>query len=132
MPISTSEVLNTAADLIERRGWSTGTGWTEMDDDGPLCIQGAIGAAMGQVNAVGFRCPAYDAVAEYLGLESGLFIWNDNLRFARSESGWPSWVGGSRESATEHGRTQVLATLRAAALIEAAKENSDTREQVSA
>lgn len=114
--MNTSEVLNKAADLIEERGWIQGpTGWI-IADGGPLCLEGGIYAALGDVRGW-FRseieaCPAYQAVEAYVGDHfMGLWQWND-----------------------DHDRTaeQVIATLRAVALIEAAKENAETPERVSA
>lgn len=88
-----SEVLDLAADLIEARGWTTGSaGWRVQS--GALCIEGAIAAAMGlsidaqhdpdevelaQLHA----CPAYFAVLNYLGDTEGklpinLWYWNDH------------------------------------------------------
>lgn len=104
--LPTSEVLNRAADLIEERGWARGSGWPEpgRPEDAPLCLEGAIQAAMGVTFGFGFQCPAYEAVATYLQMRPstmGLFIWNDQR-------------AGSAD--------RVIATLRAAALIEAAKE----------
>lgn len=119
--MNTSEVLNRAADLIEERGWTTGSGWFG-NEYGPLCIEGGIAAAMGVAGGPGYRCPAYDAVAAYLGKgNSGVWAWNDNLPHTGM-----GWRGGSREAAMEQSREQVIATLRAVALIEAAKENTTT------
>jgi hypothetical protein len=133
--IPTSVVLNRAADLIEQRGWNIGE-WYRGDDSAPLCTEGAIQAAIGTTDFIyAGNCPAYQAVADYLG-QRNLFIWNDRLPHAwrypedAPERKWKGFVGGSRESAMEHGRLTVIATLRSAALIEAAKENAEAREQV--
>jgi hypothetical protein len=116
--MNTSEVLNKAADLIQERGWITGgDGWADEDSQAPgLCLEGAIMAAAG-LRFIGEvpQCPAYRAVADYLGDEvctlrvpacnyvspTRLYIWND-----------------------ESGRTasEVIEVLRAAAVIEAARE----------
>lgn len=115
MNVPTSEVLNLAADLIEEHGWAQGS--PGMYDDHPqLCIQGAILAAMGEVQRNGHpranECPAGVAVRDYLGIArpwcdgrgvNALWWWNDD---------------GARTQA------QVIETLRAVALIEAARENA--------
>ena len=88
--MKTSEVLNKAADLLRERGWigEGGQGW-EGESDDPLCIEGAIRAAMGP--EIGYyggfttgpnNCPAGQAVRDYLELGEwsigkGLFTWND-------------------------------------------------------
>jgi hypothetical protein len=130
--IPTSEVLNRAADLIEERGWTTGDGW--FGDDGhPLCVEGAIAAAMGERGGPGFRCPARAAVESYVGRAP--FIWNDNLIFQLGDDGWPNWRGwlggGTQEEARLLGRQRVIETLRAAAVISSkAKERADAPEAV--
>jgi hypothetical protein len=130
----TSEVLYEAANLIEFRGWSRGDGWKNQAADHPVCVEGAIAAAMGEVGGPGYRCPAYDAVREYIGGKL-LWEWNDHLIFQQDEHGHPTYTGwlggGSQQEATELGREVVLATLRAAAVIEAAKEAAPARESVS-
>lgn len=107
----TSEVLNTAVEVIRERGWARGS-WGF--GDGPLCIEGAIVVGSGvtgtplarQLAAEG--CPAVEAVRDYLDGQEP-FLWND-----------------------DRGRTaaEVIEVLRAAALVEHAKEQA--REQVSA
>lgn len=126
----TSEVLNLAADLIEERGWTYGRGW---EGDGPLCLEGAIGAAAGlhgldNIYAL-WACPAAKAVQSYLDnvLRVGepLFRWNDSLRFGRNPDGTIEfrWVGGSPEAADEFASSRVIEVLRATAVIEAARES---------
>jgi hypothetical protein len=122
--VATSEVLNRAADLIEERGWTKGGGWPTADDEGAaLCLEGGIMAALGlhfdKDDDDVEQCPAYRAVHFYLGLKWGdvadwpqdpLWTWNDDH--------------GSEES--------VIEVLRATAVIEAARENAETRAEVSA
>ena len=121
MTEKTSELLNRAADEIEKYGWTTGIeGWYKDDRYGSgLCIEGGILAAMGlrwgQVDLEEFHaCPAYRAVSDYLGLkrEQGeeLFEWNDGLH---------DFADSGAES-MEH----VIEVLRGAALVEAAKEQA--------
>jgi hypothetical protein len=124
--VATSEVLNRAADLIEERGWvgRGGQGWTD-DAGSPLCIEGAISAAMGTAIYAygGFtsapnRCPAGLAVREHLGLgpyvgvstSRALFAWNDELRLVNGEF------------VSVRTQAEVVEVLRAAAVIEAARE----------
>lgn len=110
--LSTSEVLNKAADLIEQRGWTTGDhGWDwHRDATTPLCLEGGILAAMGipaQGGAIARnqKCDAYRAVKDYLvstgDLPAGEHLWRFN-----------------DDSAEE----RVVGVLRATALIEAARE----------
>lgn len=116
---TTSETLNKAADLIEERGWRVGPGGWGYGGT-PLCLEGGIIAALG-FKGFGdvelrldefFTCPAYRAVSDYLGLDPSL-----------TPAGTP--VNPLYRFNDKKGRTQaeVIATLRAAALIEAAKEN---------
>ena len=118
-----SEVLNTAADLIERYGWvqidpTVANPWG--GNGAPMCLEGGILAAMGlepSANGLGdeaneqlVSCPAYKAVQEYLGLETKADITNRLYRFNDAE-----------------GRTarEVIEVLRATALLESAKENNN-------
>ena len=100
--IPTSEQLNRAADILERRGWQQGGGWHDLSTHtGPLCIQGAFAVVMGVDSGIGYRCAGMLAVMDYLGLRMGLFSWNDMP-----------------------GRTaaEVVEVLRACAVIEASRE----------
>lgn len=121
--MQTSEILNKAADLIEERGWTKGVqGWTEDPEHrGKLCMEGGISAASG-VGRNDFwaflDCPAYRAVAGYLGVDvegikrgSGRGVWEFNDASGRTAN-------------------EVIEVLRAAALIEQAKENSEVGEFV--
>jgi hypothetical protein len=106
--VATSEVLNRAADLIEERGWIQGPfGMRTVTRE--LCLEGAVRLASGgQTTSDGALlhylasapCPAGNAVIAYLG-EGEPWLWND-----------------------EPGRTaaEVIEVLRAAAVIEAARE----------
>lgn len=108
-----SETLNKAADLIQRDGWTQGDeGWFRKQGQ-PLCLEGAIQAALGirpydtddddELEAWFGPCPSKQAVRDYLEHERALYRWND-----------------------QQGRTQeeVVAVLRAAAAIEAVKEET--------
>jgi hypothetical protein len=117
--MKTSEILNAAADEIEVRGWSdytTNNSWGFGSATGPVCLEGGILAAMGfkmeqpwgeAILSKEFEaletCPAYEAVMEYLGREKGqpLWSWNDSVSRTKEE---------------------VFEVLRAAAVVEAAKE----------
>lgn len=116
--MSTSEILNRAADLIERYGW------THIKDDPndnpwggagkPMCIEGGILSAMGlepldsglgdENDYILTNCPAYKAVQEYLGNDHRLYRFND-----------------------AEGRTarEVIEVLRGAALVESVKESNN-------
>lgn len=116
-----SEVLHQAADIIERQGWEQ---WGGMEPgEGPKCLMGAIGQVIdakvmdlrpmfdktcysyAQVE----RHPAHAAVVEHIGEEHtspwGAHQWNDI-----------------------EGRTaeDVIGVLRAAAVIEEARESQRT------
>jgi hypothetical protein len=115
--VATSEVLNRAADLIEERGWAHGRGWTDGGTGEPLCVEGAIGAALGvgeEFTKV-WGCPAAHAVKDYLGIELPLFLWNDKLRI-------DFWGAGGMAEAEVLAKRHVVEVLRAAAVIEAARE----------
>lgn len=133
--MNTSEVLNRAADLIEERGWTKGRGW--VDDGGPLCLEGGIAAALGVEFTVAWRCPAYAAVREYLAprTDKAPFIWNDRLAYdyineaiSRRE-GWRDMAATTAEGEA-YAKGEVIAVLRAAALVEAAKENNETSSEL--
>jgi hypothetical protein len=112
--MNTSEVLNKAADTIQLLGWKQGP--AGMDATGlPVCAMGAIGHVIGAPAHCDWfsyyeieEHPAYAALRDYLNLIVGVEIWNDSQASAET----------------------VIATLRAAAVIEAAKESAS--EQVSA
>ena len=120
----TSEVLDLAADVIEQRGWITGS-WNNTRQGAPVCIEGGIAAALGiEVDLGGSdeaaydsftSCPAYTAVREYLG------IHDDDLLY-----GWNDEVASYAEGVVQHAHTQeeVVEVLRAAAAVERAKEES--------
>lgn len=130
--METSEVLYRAADLIEQRGWTQGIGFGKPDPwghdgQGPVCLEGAIFAAEDWahgyvVGAPAYdRCPAYQAMWSYLGLgfretpfgleRNPLFFFNDS---------------------SETTQFAVVSALRAAAVIEAAKENQHIKQEVAA
>lgn len=123
--MKTSEVLDKAADLIEERGWRQGEGWisTRTRDDSTLCLEGGVMAALGLrpefVTAHSLQpllgCPAYAAVADYLDLDHG---FHDDIPEPRE----PLYRWNDRKSRTA---TEVLEVLRAAAVIEAAREEQD-------
>lgn len=129
--MNTSDVLYRAADLIEERGWKRGEGWViEGREGAALCLEGGIMAAQGlsfpriadggiaetsDVWRTLWSCPSYVAVAEYL----------DSDLTPDATSGRPTdplfwWNDGQKSVET------VIATLRAAAVIEAAKEQPPT------
>jgi hypothetical protein len=111
--MKTSDVLNKAADLIEERGWLQGI--HGLGTDRGLCMEGGILAALGRSrddcafrgSQYGGRCPVYNAVMEHLGradyTEKPLWRWND---------------------AEERTADEVIATLRAVAVIESAREEA--------
>jgi hypothetical protein len=119
--MQTSEVLNKAADQIQERGWKSGAGWVvtrgseASPDDAPLCLEGGIMAALGMRITVPegddvtdehfeplWKCPAYLAVQRYIDTDDPrLYYWNDRPHRTADE---------------------VIAALRATAVIEAARE----------
>lgn len=129
--VKTSEVLDRAADLIEERGW----GNVLYKSGGSLCVQHALAEALG-VPSVAYHTvnylPAGNALREYLGLprwtradwiaaastgEGTLWQWNDE---------WDAKRGPARTAA------EVIATLRAAAVIAEARESEAAPQLVSA
>lgn len=121
--MNVSDTLNKAADLIQERGWvgTGGKGW-EANEGTPLCIEGAIQAALGMPGGIAVTqvntCSAGSAVREYLELgefewhkTDALFMWNDRARYVDGEL-------TSVRTAEE-----VIEVLRATAVIEAARES---------
>jgi hypothetical protein len=106
--MNTSEVRYKAADHIERFGHHKGDGFGEGHTSvAPACTIGAITVA----SECGVH-PGQAAIAAMVSfLGSGIITWND---------------------APERTAAEVVEALRAAAVIEAAKENSDTRASVTA
>jgi hypothetical protein len=114
--MNTSEVLNTAADLIEERGWKRGN--DGFRGKGGLCLEGGIIAALGwewgavpEMAFSGYTCPAYEAVRDHLDVVRNgdnyterLWLWND---------------------APTRTAAEVIEVLRACAVIEAAREEQD-------
>lgn len=113
----TSTILNKAADLIETRGWVQADGWAYSPaDDNSLCLEGGIMAAVGftggQDRRIFKACPAYRAVWDYLTddhwkgapFRTDLYDWND---------------------AQARTKDEVIEVLRAAALIESAREEQN-------
>jgi len=129
--VETSEVLDLAADEIERRGWQRGGGWLSpisLDTDA-VCLEGGIIAAIGlrlDENDPSdhkftplLTCPAYRAVTEYLG-RIPAYVRPDGSGF----EGQPLYYWNDDEAAdAEH----VIATLRAAAAVERAREAAQER-----
>ncbi len=124
--LRTSEVLNLAADLIEERGWATGVeSWAQSGQG--LCIEGGVIAAAGlnPAEAIGHihTCPAYRAVMEHIG-EANIVLPPDVDR----EYGLRLWMWNDEVNPEtgDYLRTaaEVIATLRAVALIEAAREDA--------
>jgi hypothetical protein len=117
----TSEALYRAVEAIDEHGWRTGV--DGLYGEGGLCILGALSFAT-NISAYGhdrlYRSAPFAAVADYLGIEPDEGVW------VRSEHIW-RWND-------EPGRTadEVREVLTAAAVIEAAKENAETAEPVSA
>jgi hypothetical protein len=119
----TSETLNLAADLLQERGWTQGPGgWPgNPAHNGTLCVEGSVMAALSLDNssAVWDCTPAWDAcvaVRNYIPpmvivppngeplVSRSLILWND---------------------AEERTAEEVIATLRAVTLIEAAREDAE-------
>lgn len=111
--MKTSEVLLEAARLIDERGWAKGGGWhPQPGDTGPVCVEGAFNALLGR--RMKFECPVWRAFGEYLSTRDDVHI--------NPASGLPVqwyWNDHPRRTAEE-----VTAALRAAALIEAAREEA--------
>lgn len=95
--LPTSEVLNKAADLIEERGWTKG--WNRHDG---LCLVDAVAEAS---RGGGFfaALSALDRYFDRRPIDPPIYHWND---------------------APERTASEVIEVLRAAALVEAAREQS--------
>lgn len=128
--VPTSEVLNRAADLIEERGWAQGNDGMRVDGS-PLCLEGGIAAAAGLEGYNELRddvfvfnyfdveaCPAYVAVKTYLASRPA-------TEYAQPFGAGEVWGWNDLSTRTQ---AEVVATLRAVALIEAARETNPARE----
>jgi len=117
--METSEVLNRAADLIEERGWTAGgEGWWRPERDGaPLCAEGAIQAVLGDCWR---ESVALVALRGFIGCGS-VSRWNDDQLFGFA-SGNPFEHDSGRARVWARGK--VVGVLRAAALVEAARETT--------
>lgn len=124
MTYTTSEILDLAADDLQRNGWTQGS--SGMNVEGPHCAMGAIGTVIDahildakwhtgyEARQAPFRSygeveshPAGVALREYLpSVWAHIYLWNDAL----VREGW-----------------EVIATLRAAAAVERVKETSDDK-----
>lgn len=130
--MKTSEVLDKAADEIERRGWVQGTGWLSPASSpaDPVCLEGAIMAAIGMridedesVDDTQFTplvtCPAYRAMTDYLG----------RLPVTANPSGFEGqplyWWNDEDAVDADH----VVEVLRAAAMVERTKEAAELSPQ---
>lgn len=115
--MTTSEVLNRAADLIEERGWAgqgtprpEGFWHPEAGSSHPVCIEGALNAVLGERQK--WECPAWRAVATYLADRPDVVI--------HAASGLPIvWAWNDRPGRTA---SEVIEVLRACAVIEQSRE----------
>lgn len=105
-----SSILMQASRIIQERGWANGSDadpWAGLTGQS-VCAEGAIAAAM-QLDGLGYNrvvangCPAFTAVTKYLGFEDRLWAWND---------------------APGRTATEVINTLKAAAIVELCKEKT--------
>ena len=96
--MKTSEVLNTAADIIEKQGW-----WQDGRDAVGVCASNAIARA----SEIGYH-PAHERFIDHIGgvKLQDIFDWND---------------------APGRTAAEVVETLRAAAVIAEAREVEDAR-----
>lgn len=134
--MNTSEVLDKAADEIERRGWARGAGWMHESStaDDQVCMEGAIMAALGlrlpddehddEPLRPLYTCPAYRAVSDYLNREPA-GIKPDGFGFTGEPLYW--WNDEVASSASV-----VIEVLRAAAMVERTREAAAVAEAVSA
>jgi hypothetical protein len=107
----TSEILDKAADVIERNGWHRG-GFIQITPGvapaaSPCCAMAAINIAEGDDPYVGLIYPAHEAMANHLALD--VSEWDPH------EESYPlgQWNDLVAETAE-----QVIAELRAAAASE--------------
>ena len=113
--LTTSEVLDLAADAIQMAGWTKGS--AGMRPEGPYCLMGSLGSVLGtplQEDEPEFfdytpiwQHPAARAIAEYIGPQpyeghGAITMWND-LR-------------------TDVDQQRIIETLRGAAAVERVKE----------
>lgn len=132
MSYTTSEVLDLAADDIQRNGWEQGL--AGMRVDGPHCILGAIGSVLSST-AYPSNCPTVDDL-NFVGLAydmhevgkspAGEAMIDYLPTPAWSTSGMPSYSQVYRwNDASSRTAEEVVAALRAAAAIQRAYETED-------
>lgn len=122
MQHTTSEVLDLAADMIQRHGWAKGpSAWADAYGDG-LCLEGAIAAAMGVKVSPGGKgmapvvhCAAYVAVEDFL--DSALVDEGEAVPNRQ-----PLWWWNDKVAETSE---DVIAILRATAAVQRAYETED-------
>lgn len=113
--MKTSEILTKAADIIEAQGWVKGEQGTVVGE-GPKCLMGAVAQAAGMTTFPAawrdqehysytglYDHPAGKALVEHMGVADSDHLWKFN-------------------DAAE-GVNDVLEVLRAAALVEAGRED---------
>jgi hypothetical protein len=130
--MNTSDTLNLAADLIEQRGWTKGQGWNDSTNR-PLCLEGGIMAALGWSFGSAdydplelWDCPAYRAVQAYLNFSHDKALASPRHHYPSPVD--PLWRWNDFSSAA----SEVIEVLRAAAVVEAARETEAAPVEVSA
>lgn len=114
--MKTSEILDKAADVIERNGWYQG-GFVQVERgrapaESPCCVMGAINIAEGDDPLSSIISAAMEALAEHLGVD--LDAWDPDCE----DYPLGQWNDKVAESAGE-----AIGALRAAA----ASEREDGR-----
>jgi hypothetical protein len=139
--MQTSEILNKAADEIERRGWQAGDGW-DWTQDGPLCLEGGIAAAAG-IDVMEWR-PAYrfilnddgtetqesfvrravnnDVYAEFEACPAYVAVKSYLVDAAALTPENQLWNYNDRSTVSQE---KVIEVLRAAAMVESVKEQQE-------
>lgn len=106
-----ADILEAAADRIERDGWTTGNKGM-LACEGPKCIEGAIAAEIGIVGRSSYFGDLYDyneleGTSVWAALKSYLhrrpFLWNDDSRRTKEEV-----VAALRGAAAEARETEQL------------------------
>ena len=81
--MNATELLNQAADLIEKGGWVPGDGGFEA-----LCVGNAVYQTWKDNSGAGLLTISMDAVKEVIGVDTieDLWRWNDAICLDRSEA----------------------------------------------
>lgn len=120
--MNTSEVLDRAADEIERRGWSQGTGWFPRSDEStPVCAEGALRLACGFGGGVGLDGAWFDLASKRAACDALSAYLTDRFPECINQV-TGAVIPFSWNDARSRTQAEVIEVLRAAAMVERTRE----------